>query len=121
MDEIENELIDQLSMLYYEVTTYDRNLCNQDKCFILGSKLDLIFPNKIDSSESNVDNTDGNAILFRKLHHILHKAACSVSMIKDTPESIDQVMLVSAKRGDNILHLACKLWNCVQNMKDKKN
>ncbi|CAH8612020.1 unnamed protein product [Schistosoma intercalatum] len=121
LDEIENELIDQLSMLYYEVTTYDRNLCNHDKCFILGSKLDLIFPNKIDSSESNVDNTDGNAILFRKLHHILHKAACSVSMIKDAPESIDQVMLVSAKRGDNILHLAYKLWNCVQNMKDKKN
>ncbi|VDP23000.1 unnamed protein product, partial [Schistosoma margrebowiei] len=99
----------------------NQNLCNQDKCFILGSKLDLIFPNKIDLSESNVDNTDENAILFRKLHHILHKAACSVSMIKDTPESIDQVMLVSAKRGDNILHLARKLWNCVQNMKDKKN
>ncbi|XP_018653748.1 putative hypothetical protein [Schistosoma mansoni] len=111
LDEIENELTDQLSMLYYEVTTYDRNLSNQDKCIILGSKLDLIFPNKIDLNESNVNNTEENVQLFKKLHHILYKAACSVTIIKDTPESIDQVMLVSAKRGDNILHLACPVHN----------
>ncbi|CAH8561429.1 unnamed protein product [Schistosoma turkestanicum] len=121
LNEIEDELINQLSMLYYEVTTYDRNLGNQDKCIVLGSKLDLIFTNKIDSSESNVDNTENNVKLLQTLHHLLYKAACSVSIIRDTPDSIDQVMLVSAKRGDNIPHLACKLRDCVQNLRtDKK-
>ncbi|CAH8647997.1 unnamed protein product [Heterobilharzia americana] len=46
LHEFEDELTNQLSMLYYEVTTYDANLNSPDKCIILGSKLDLIFRTK---------------------------------------------------------------------------
>nr|AAW26343.1 SJCHGC03533 protein [Schistosoma japonicum] len=107
-------------MLYYEVTTYDANLGNRDKCIVLGSKLDLIFPyNKVDADNANVNNNNPKDVeLSQTLHRILYKAACSVGVINDTPESLDQVILISAKRGDNIPHLICKLWNCVQNLEE---
>ncbi|KAK4474799.1 hypothetical protein MN116_000739 [Schistosoma mekongi] len=120
LNDIENELVNQLSMLYYEVTTYDANLGNQDKCIVLGSKLDLIFPyNKINTDNTDVNNSNSKDVeLLQTLHRILYKAACSVGVINDSPESVDQVILISAKRGDNIPHLISKLWNCVQNLEE---
>ncbi|CAH8620517.1 unnamed protein product [Heterobilharzia americana] len=65
------------------------------------------------------NNLENNAYILETLSHTLHKVACSLGVISDTPESRDRVMLVSAKRGDNIPQLVCKLLKYVQKS-DKK-
>ncbi|CAH8869243.1 unnamed protein product [Trichobilharzia szidati] len=109
LNDFEDELTNQLSMLHYEITTYDANLGDQNRCIVLGSKLDLILlSNKTGDNYSDTD-------LVETLHCILHKTACKVGIISDTPESKDRVMLVSAKRGDNIQQLMHRLLKYVKN------
>ncbi|GAA28616.2 GTPase obg [Clonorchis sinensis] len=95
--ELHTEVLNQLLMLRHELVTFDRNLGDTERCMVVGTKLDLILPHPLNTKP---DNDCLGRDLIQQLNKVVGEAATDSEVLTNANEG--NVVIVSARRGDNI-------------------
>ncbi|KAF5395180.1 hypothetical protein PHET_06414, partial [Paragonimus heterotremus] len=92
---LRDEVVELLATLKHELTVFDVHLSNPSRCLVVGTKLDLILATSTASeSDSNYQH------ILNTLTEEVTLAARDAEVLSDN--SADRVVLVSARRGDNV-------------------
>uniref|UniRef100_A0A183BCH0 AAA_6 domain-containing protein n=1 Tax=Echinostoma caproni TaxID=27848 RepID=A0A183BCH0_9TREM len=89
---LKDQIIQQLAMLQHELGTFDSKLTDRRRCLVVGSKMDLVVPYMNDSN--------GRHNLWSTVQKAINKATLDMGLLDAT--NLDRVLLISARRGDNI-------------------
>ncbi|KER25790.1 hypothetical protein T265_14148, partial [Opisthorchis viverrini] len=95
--ELHTEVLNQLLMLRHELVTFDRNLGDTERCMVVGTKLDLILSHPLNT---NPDNVCLGRDVTHQLNKVVGEAATDSGVLTEANEG--NVVIVSARRGDNI-------------------
>ncbi|CAL8084920.1 unnamed protein product [Calicophoron daubneyi] len=105
-DTLTEEVVRQLTMLSHELTTFDHKMVNPGRCMVVGTKLDLVFPRMFETMIQTPSDNDSLRI-WNSIVDVVSNAARDVGILeKNNP---DKVILVSARRADNIDELVRRI------------
>ncbi|THD21771.1 GTPase obg [Fasciola hepatica] len=87
-----DQIVQQLAMLQHELGTFDKRLTDQSDFLLIGTKMDLIVPAGVEAGIGSP--------LWQTVEQAMLQAAQNTGLI-DSPQT-DHVLLLSARRGDNV-------------------
>ncbi|KAA3678759.1 GTPase [Paragonimus westermani] len=104
---LRDEVVELLTTLKHELTVFDVQLGDPSRCLVVGTKLDLIIATPtMSESDSRYQH------ILNALTEEITAAARNAEVLSDNDNSSDRVVLVSARRGDNVSTLIrrIQLW-----------
>lgn len=87
-----DQIVQQLVMLQHELDTFDASLVKQSKSLLIGTKMDLVVPPDFKPGTKNS--------LWQVVKRAIVEAALGTELIDSS--HTDRVLLLSARRGDNV-------------------